>query len=114
VRVGKETTQRQENIHDTVRHTEVQVENLGAMDNDSYFRSDWQTNYSKLGGSYDDYAPAYGYGAEMAQKDTYRDRPWNEVESDLRSDWEARDTAAESTWEKFKAAIRHGWDRMTS
>lgn len=86
----------------------------GWKDDDSYYRNHWNANYAGTGGLYDEYAPAYGYGSEMAQKDTYRDRPWHEVESDLRSDWEARDTAGESTWEKFKAAIRHGWDRMTS
>jgi hypothetical protein len=84
------------------------------MTDDAEYRKHWTSTYSTAGGSYDEYAPAYGYGAEMAQKDSYRDRPWQDVESDLRSDWEARDTAGESTWEKFKAAIRHGWDRMTS
>ena len=114
VRVGKETTQRQENIHDTVRHTEVQVEKLGAQDNDSYFRNDWQTNYSKLGGSYDDYAPAYSYGSQMRSDARYRNRSWDDVESDLRSDWDTRyGSSGGSTWEKMKAAVRHGWDKVT-
>jgi uncharacterized protein (TIGR02271 family) len=121
VLVGKETTQRQENIHDTVRHTEVQVENLGSergamrasgLDDDSDFRNDWQTNYSSLGGSYDDYAPAYSYGSEMRSNDKYRNRDWNDVESDLRTDWESRNTGA-STWDKMKAAVRRGWDKVT-
>jgi len=30
----------------------------------------------------------------------------------LRSDWESRYPS--SAWEKFKAAIRHGWERITS
>jgi len=114
VRVGKETTQRQENIHDTVRHTEVQVENLGAMDDDSYYRNDWKTNYSSLGGSYDDYAPAYRYGSEMRRNEKYRDRDWNDIESDLRSDWDSRyGSGGASTWEKMKAAVRRGWDKIT-
>jgi uncharacterized protein (TIGR02271 family) len=123
VRVGKETTQRQENIHDTVRRTEVQVENLGAdrgtmgassMDDDNYYRNDWQTNYSSLGGSYDDYAPAYRYGAEMRRNEKYRNRDWSAVESDLRSDWDSRyGSGGASTWEKMKAAVRRGWDKIT-
>ncbi|MGJ7917258.1 DUF2382 domain-containing protein [Massilia sp. LXY-6] len=114
VRVGKETTQRQENIHDTVRHTEVQVEKLGAQDDDSYFRNDWQTNYSSLGGSYDDYAPAYRYGSEMRRNEKYRNRDWNDIESDLRSDWETRyGKSGASTWDKMKAAVRRGWDKIT-
>jgi hypothetical protein len=84
------------------------------MTNDTEYRKHWDSTYAGAGGSYDEYAPAYGYGSEMAQSDSYRDRPWHEVEPDLRSGWEERAPGAGSTWEKFKAAIRHGWDRMTS
>jgi hypothetical protein len=81
-------------------------------DDDSVFRSDWQSNYSSLGGSYDDYAPAYRYGSEMRNDDKYRNRDWTDVESDLRSSWESRNPGA-STWDKFKAAVRRGWDKIT-
>jgi hypothetical protein len=82
------------------------------MDTDDWYRSDWNDHYSSLGGSYDDYAPAYRYGTEMRTSARYRDRSWDEVESDLKSDWEARHPGA-STWDKFKAAVRRGWDRIT-
>jgi uncharacterized protein (TIGR02271 family) len=111
--VGKEATQRQENISDTVRHTEVQVEQLG-RDNDDYFRKDWQSNYSSLGGSYDDYAPAYQYGNQMRSDARYANRNWDDVEPDLRSDWDTRyGSSGGSTWEKMKAAVRRGWDKIT-
>jgi uncharacterized protein (TIGR02271 family) len=111
--VGKQVTQRQENIKDTVRRTEVDVQKLGARDEDD-FRKDWQSNYSSLGGSYDDYAPAYQYGSQMRSDSRYRDRDWNDVESDLRSDWDSRYGASgSSTWEKMKAAVRRGWDKIT-
>ena len=124
VLVGKEVSQRQEQIHDTVRHTEVQVENLAGdttlgasrasgLGSDDAWRKDWDSNYSSLGGSYDDYAPAYRYGNEMRSSSQYKDRDWNDVESDLRSDWESRNAGGPSTWEKFKAAVRHGWDKIT-
>jgi uncharacterized protein (TIGR02271 family) len=116
--VGKKVTERQEHIHDTLRHTEVQVEQLSAgadvLDED-YFRRDWQSRYGKLGGSYEDYAPAYGFGAQAARSALYRGRPWNEIESDLRTGWESRYGASgqPSTWDRFKDAVRSGWDRMT-
>jgi len=124
VLVGKEVSQRQEQIHDTVRHTEVQVENLAGdttlgasrtsgLGSDDAWRKDWDSNYSSLGGSYDDYAPAYRYGNEMRSSSQYKDRDWNDVESNLRSDWESRNAGGPSTWEKFKAAVRHGWDKIT-
>lgn len=109
--VGKEVTQRQEQINDTLRHTEVDIEQL-APDDDAYFRGHWTSNFAREGGSYDDYAPAYRYGTSMAGSELYRGRRWEEIEPRLRTDWEARNPG--STWEKMKAAIRHGWERMTS
>lgn len=110
--VGKEVSQHEQQIHDTLRHTEVNVETLGAEDDDA-FRQDWQTRYAAQGGTYDDYAPAYRYGNQMRSSDKYRGRNWNDVEADLRSDWDARGGGAPSTWEKMKAAVQSGWDRMT-
>ncbi|MES3025858.1 MAG: YsnF/AvaK domain-containing protein [Pseudomonadota bacterium] len=116
--VGKDVTQREQQISDTVRRTEVEVEQLSgqqysAADDDTYFRSHWTSNYGDTGGgSYDDYAPAYRYGNQMASSDLYRGRPWEEVQTPLRSDWEARNPG--QTWDKVKAAVRHGWQRITS
>ncbi len=109
--VGKEVTQRQENITDTVRHTEVDIEQL-TPDEDTYYRSHWSSNLASAGGTYDEFAPAYSYGNTMARSDLYRGRQWDDVETNLRTDWETRNPG--STWERMKAAVRHGWERMTS
>ncbi|HZV66383.1 MAG TPA: YsnF/AvaK domain-containing protein [Telluria sp.] len=109
--VGKEVTQREEKVSDTVRRTEVEVEQLRG-DDDAYYRGHWNANYANTGDSYDDYAPAYRYGSSMARSDQYRGRQWDTVEGGLRSDWERSNPG--SAWDKFKAAIRHGWERMTS
>ena len=114
VLVNKEVSQRQESISESVRHTEVQVESLGARDDDTYFRNDWKTNYASLGGTYDDYAPAYQYGSQMRRDARYQGRNWDDIESDLRSDWDTRyGKGGASTWEKMKAAVRRGWDKIT-
>jgi uncharacterized protein (TIGR02271 family) len=115
--VGKEVSQREQNVRDTVRRTEVDVQPLqgAARDDDTYYRNDWQKNYASLGGTYDDYAPAYRYGYDMRRDARYQGRNWDDVESSLRSDWDARyGSAGASTWERMKAAVRSGWDRMTS
>ena len=122
VTINKEVTQREQQINDTVRHTEVEVEQLGAgsarssmMSDDDYYRNHFTSNYGTTGASYDDYAPAYSYGSEMARNQKYSGRKWDDVESDLSSDWSTRaGNKAGSTWEKMKAAVRHGWDRMTT
>lgn len=110
--VGKQVSQRQDQITDTVRRTEVDIEQLGAADDDDYFRKHWTSNYANLGGAYEDYEPAYRYGSSMRSATSYQGRSWDDAETTLRSDWESR--YPQSAWEKFKAAVRHGWDRITS
>ena len=109
--VGKEVTQRTEQVSDTVRRTEVEIEQLAGAD-DTYYRSHWTSNFGGQGGTYEDYAPAYSYGNTMARNDQYKGRQWNDIEPTLRSDWETRNPG--STWDKMKSAVRHGWERMTS
>jgi uncharacterized protein (TIGR02271 family) len=116
--VGKQVSERQEQISDTVRHTEVEVEqlrvdNLPDMAADDYYRQHWNSNFASAGGRYEDYAPAYTYGSAIARDDKYRGRKWDEIESDVKSDWESRNPGA-STWEKIKAAVRHGWERISA
>ena len=113
VTIGKEVTNREEHIRDTLRHTEVEVENLsGSNNDDDYYRSHWNSNFAGSGKSYDDIAPAYEYGSTMRRSELYRGRPFEDVETDLRADWNQRNPG--STWESIKAAVRHGWDRLTS
>jgi uncharacterized protein (TIGR02271 family) len=116
VRVSKDATERRETVRDTVRRTEVNVENAnqeatasGNYDDD--FRRDFQTRYASTGGNYEDYAPAYQYGYQAASDPRYQGRSWDEVESDLRSDYGRR--YPNSTWERIKDSIRYGWDKVT-
>jgi uncharacterized protein (TIGR02271 family) len=114
VTISKEVSERQQQISDTVRHTEVEVERLDGMTDDSHYRSHYQSNYGSTGGSYDDFAPAYTYGSQMRGDSRYSSRQWDDVESDLRTDWDKRNAGLTgSTWENVKAAVRHGWDRVT-
>ena len=81
-------------------------------DDDIYYRNHWNSVYGSTGGAYDEFRPAYNYGTEMAREEKYRNRPWTEVEADLRSDWDNRYPGEQSTWDKMKSAVRHGWERM--
>ena len=121
VTISKEVSERQEQINDTVRHTEVEVERLeatagqGRMDDDAFYQSHFQSTYGNSGSAYEDYAPAYTYGSQMRGDSRYSSRQWDDVESELRTDWETRNAGrAGSTWENMKAAVRQGWDRMTN
>ncbi|MEN3292301.1 MAG: hypothetical protein V7642_1554 [Burkholderiales bacterium] len=111
VEIGKEVSQRTEQINDTVRRTDVDVERLGASGDDAEFRRHWQTAYGKSGGRYEDYDAAYRYGSTMAGSDRYKNYQWSDVEPQLRSDWESNHP--ESAWEKVKDAVRYGAERVT-
>lgn len=122
--VGKEVSDRTETISDTVRRTDVEVEQMAAsgttpgtatdtnlMDDDQDFRRHWQTSYGSQGGRYEDYDAAYRYGSSAAGSERYKNRQWTEVEPDLRGDWESNHP--DSTWEKVKDAVRYGAERIT-
>jgi uncharacterized protein (TIGR02271 family) len=118
VRVSKEASQRKETVKDKVRRTEVEVENLGEQSAkgtrsniDDDFRSHFINYYGTAGDTYENYAPAYRYGYDMASDPRYRGRDFNEVESDLRTDYARRYPT--STWEKIKDSVRYGWDKVT-
>lgn len=118
VEVGKEVTERTETISDTVRRTDVEVEQLGTqagstnIPGDEEFRQHWQTAYGSSGGRYEDYSSAYRYGANLAGQKQYQGYRWDELEPRVRSDWEA--THAGSPWDRTKQAVRYGWEKMTS
>jgi uncharacterized protein (TIGR02271 family) len=113
--VGKEATERTETVRDTVRKTDVQVEQVGAgsasgsTDFDRY-ESDYRSNFQQSfpGGeyTYDQVKPVYRYGHTLAGE--YQGKDWNTVESDARRRWEERNPG---TWDKFKNAARYAWDK---
>jgi hypothetical protein len=85
------------------------------LQKDADYLGHYNSTYGNDGndGKYEEYAPAYSYGSSLKSNDKYRGRSWDDAESDIRTDWESRNTGA-STWEKMKAAVREGWDRVTS
>jgi len=117
--VGKEVTQETADIKDTVRRTEVEVEQLGSENkaqaapivDETDYRTHWQTAYGTSGGRYEDYDTAYRYGSTMAGSERFKNYRWEDVEPDIRSDWERNHP--ESTWEKVKDAVRYGAERVT-
>lgn len=83
-----------------------------SYDDEQYYRNHWSSQYASSGARFDDYDPAYRYGHSMAGSDSYRGQSWEQVEPELRSNWEH--TYPQSAWDDFKAAVKHGWERVTS
>ena len=130
--VNKERTTQTEQVGDTVRRTEVHVDRpdetvhpdrqevVGAATGTSQyryqdyaprFRSHWDQNYRSTGLRYEDYDPAYHYGFDMANDPRYRGRRWEDVEPELRRDWETR--YHDRPWNRFADSVRHAWNSMT-
>ena len=107
--VGTQATTHTETVSDELRNTVVDVENDTAAGTD--YRSHYQANLAALGGSYDDYAPAYQYGSTLRADPRYASRDWDDVEKDAKKDWSSRHPG--SAWERTKLAVRHGWESVT-
>jgi len=118
VRINKTVEENTATVRDTVRKTEVDVApmagrratNVSGYDSyDAGFRKNWQSNYANSGMTYERYQPAYRYGYSLANDQRYRGRNWNEIESDVRRDWESQN---QGPWENFKDSIRYSWDQV--
>lgn len=110
--VGKQTSQRTETISDTVRRTDVQVENVAATGDDTDFRTDFQTRFGKVkGATYESYAPAYQYGSRMANDAQYKGKSYSQVEEQLKTDYLRNNP--NSTWDNAKGAVRYGWEKVS-
>jgi len=83
--VGKQVEERTETISDTVRRTDVEVEQIAASD------------------TQDD------YGTLMANDVRFQGREWDDTEAEVRSDWESRN---QGVWEDNRDSVRSSWERV--
>jgi hypothetical protein len=80
---------------------------------DKYWRDNYSSRpYIKSGATYDDYAPAYQYGADAFTR--YPDRSFDDVEPELSRDWGTRRGSSSLEWEHAKHASRDAWHRLSN
>jgi uncharacterized protein (TIGR02271 family) len=122
--VNKDVDQRTETVRDNVHRTDVQVErlegnrtgqttgqtNVRRFDEfDTDFRQNFkQSRYAKEY-QYDQVAPAYRYGYDIASDRTTYTGDWNAIESNARTRWEQRNPG---TWERFKDSIKYAFEKV--
>jgi uncharacterized protein (TIGR02271 family) len=115
--ISKDVDQRTETVRDSVRRTDVEVEQLSGQTTDSYnyntfaprFRSHYDQTYARSGRTYSEYEPAYRYGYDLATDDRYRGQEWDDIASDVATDWGRE---FDSEWDEFKGAVRQGWEEV--
>src|SRR4051812_49014907 len=86
---------------------------IGPTAEDAYWRENYKTRPYVTGNTrYDEVAPAYRFGWEARQK--HQGKKFEEVEPNLRQDWETTraSTGANLTWDKAGAAARDAWNRV--
>lgn len=81
------------------------------------FREHYQTTYygnNGAGRAYDWYEPAYRYSYVSGLDERYDNyETWDDqLEADIRRDWETGEFATQSAWEDIKDAVRRGWESV--
>lgn len=86
------------------------AEAINPTDEDAYWRENYRSRpYYRQGTDYKDYEGDYRHGYESSSRYT---GTFDEAESDLRRDWEARPENRGRAWESSKAAVRDAYHRI--
>ena len=115
VTVEKTASDHTETVSDTVRRTEVEIEDIDSNvsassfdDDNSMFREHYDANFVNSGRSFDYYSPAYRFGGRISREDSYKGMGWNQVESDAQRRWEERNPG---TWNDYRDAVRYSYEQ---
>jgi uncharacterized protein (TIGR02271 family) len=111
--VNKDVEERTEHVRDTVRRSDVDVQQTGGADYDRYrsgWRGHYQTQFASSGNKYEHYEPAYMFGHSLRNEERYRDYDWTRMEPEARRTWEQRNPG--STWDQVKDAVRYSWENV--
>jgi hypothetical protein len=79
-------------------------------------RTYWRENFSgrdyvEKGSSFDDYGPAYGFGVDARGR--YPGRDFDDVESEMSSDWGTSRGTSRLSWDRARHAARDAWNRIS-
>ena len=87
------------------------AEAINPTDEDAYWRENYRTRqYVQPGADYDQYEPAYRHGYTAYTR--YPGRNFDEVEADLRTDWDRSRGRSSLEWDRAKHASRDAWQRV--
>jgi hypothetical protein len=77
---------------------------------DAYWREHYKTTTYAKADTYDRWRPAYEHG--WASYARHRGKTFEQVEPDMRRDWERSPYAKDLSWDKAKNATRDAWHRV--
>lgn len=90
------------------------AEQINPTFEDNHWRENYTSrSYVEKGAAYEDYQPAYRTGYEGYDRYGQTGRQYNDIEMDLKRDYEANQTG-NLTWDKAKHAVKDAWERASS
>ena len=97
-------------IDQQVKNAGRERNTLGQTESETaYWRSQYQSEpYYRQGESFSDYEPAYRTGIEARSQ--YDGQRCDEVQANVRSDWEGRKGNSPMGWDKASQACRAAWE----
>jgi uncharacterized protein (TIGR02271 family) len=108
VAVTKEQTTERQEIRDTVRRQDVDVD-----ENYRRAQSGFQEHFNRRGRkdqrTFDQAEPNYRYGYTAAQNNRYAGQEFDQAEPALRQEYQGAQTG--DSWEQLREEIREGWNR---
>ncbi|MFC5478287.1 hypothetical protein ACFPQ5_08810 [Massilia suwonensis] len=98
-----------ENFMDAVKYG-WERSTLGNDTSEAGYRLHLARTYPHM--NYDDVAPVYRYGNNLRRRRAFRGRSWDDVEPEIRAEWErGRREGKPLTWDETRAAMHHAWDQ---
>lgn len=89
------------------------AEKINPTDEDAYWREQYRDRpYRDEQADYETYQPAYRYGWESFGRYGGTGRSFDEVEPELRRDWDAYRGESDLEWDRAQPAVRDAWDRI--
>jgi hypothetical protein len=87
------------------------AEEIDPTTEDTYWEENHKTRpYFDKKLAYTDYRPAYQHGWEA--RSLHSDKTWDEIESELESQWASRRGESALNWKKARLASKDAWDRI--
>lgn len=78
---------------------------------ETYWRENFSSRPYASGSTFDDYGPAYRYGWETYPQ--FAGTPFEEVEPQLRSQWDYRRGDSDLSWDRARLAAKDSWQRLS-
>jgi len=85
---------------------------VDTSEQEQYWRENFSSRpYIAADASYEDYEPAYRYGATSYAL-TDHPREWSEVSGEMAAGWESAKGESRLGWDEARHAVRDAWERM--